>query len=290
VPGLRPPAAARRNTRQAAGEGAWVRYDPRSQRAQVVRANAARAGSRAVTSVAGSPGRAKPRRDQIRPERIFGRDLRERVEDTTVYPFSAMCKIFVTFPSGAVYTTSGTMVSPRHVLTSGHTVYNHDEGGWPVEILVTPGLDGDYAPYGTVEAVDWMAFDGWVRNANFDHDMGIITVGEDIGDETGWLGFSYVSSLRNSTLNLVGYPTDLEGGLAQYLDYGRSLGKSAYEVYYRLDTYEGTSGAGVYEILRSGRYIVAVNSWETARTNGGCRVTRQKFNQMRALINDDLGP
>ncbi len=60
---------------------------------------------------------------------IFYPDDRELIHDTTMYPFSAVCKIFARFPNGKIVKGSGAMIDGFHVLTAGHCLYISDFGG-----------------------------------------------------------------------------------------------------------------------------------------------------------------
>ncbi len=215
-----------------------------------------------------------------RPQAVFGADLRRRINDTTIYPYSTVCKIFVTYPSGNTYVATGAMVDRSYMLTGGQVVYDYAEGGWATEMEVYPGLDGDYAPYGGAYGINLRTFRGWTDTGGFDWDMALVTLDYPIGRDCGWLGFSAYRNVNGFTGNLSGYPTDIEDGFGQYYDYGRINGSTRRQVYHRIDTEGGTAGAPIYAIERSRRYIFATNSWETASSNGGCRIDPDKFSSL----------
>ncbi len=240
-------------------------------------ANPGRLGEPQVGSAARAPTRADTR---YRAEAVFGTDTRERIDDTTEFPFSAVCKLYMTYPSGETFVASGSLIAAGYVLTAGHVVYNHDEGGWAEEILVVAGQDGDLAPFGTASGINVKTFRGWTDVGSTDFDMGLITLDDRVGDSAGWLGYSVYGSLSGVIGNLSGYPTDLEEGDAQYYDYGRITATSRYLVYHKIDTAPGTSGAPIYRIQNRRRYVFAVNSFQTATSNGGVRIDRPKFDSI----------
>jgi len=48
---------------------------------------------------------------------------------------------------------SGAIIDEFHVLTCGHNVYLHDNGGWASSVEVIPGMDGSYEPFGSAMVV-----------------------------------------------------------------------------------------------------------------------------------------
>ena len=84
---------------------------------------------------------------------LRSKDRRRRLSPTTEYPRRAMTKLFVTFPSGARYVCSGALINAKYVLTAGHCIYAHTEGGVATQVEVVPALDGLYKPYGSAYGV-----------------------------------------------------------------------------------------------------------------------------------------
>jgi V8-like Glu-specific endopeptidase len=176
------------------------------------------------------------------------------------------------------------LIAPDVVLTAGHVVYNHDEGGWAEAMEVAPGADGQNSPFGISAVLDISAFRGWVEDAAFDHDMGLIYLETPLGDDAGWMGFAYYRDLFHAFINMAAYHTDLDNGTRQHLDSGRVQRDFRRQIEYRLDTAPGSSGAGAYVIDRNRRFVVATNSWQSSRTNGGCRINRAKFQALSAAV------
>jgi len=102
--------------------------------------------SKTVTSISPFSGCQGIEQSDFIPENVIPPDDRVRIEDTTVYPYSSICKLIIYAPNGYVYVGTGFLVGSAdghgyHVLTAGHCVYGPDMGGWAVAIEVVPALD-----------------------------------------------------------------------------------------------------------------------------------------------------
>jgi glutamyl endopeptidase len=230
-------------------------------------------------------GSAGPGR--VRIQGVVGRDDRTH-PDVSVYPLTAVCKLFMTFQDGSKFIGSGALISPKHVLTAGHCVFGSDHGGWVKSIEVVPGMDGRRAPFGSAWATQMRCYRAWVEQEDRDHDFALITLDREIGQETGWFGYATFTNVVGLTGHISGYPGDLDDGMVQYAGYGPIDDATDYQVLYRIDTYGGQSGSGVYEIDADGSpYIFAVHTWGAAQINGGTRLNRAKFDSIEAWMQAD---
>ena len=82
------------------------------------------------------------------------------------------------------------------MLTAGHCIYNKEIGGWATNVIVTPGRNGNQAPYLPYSWTKLYSVSGWTDNENSDYDYGTIKLNGSPGDYIGWLGYrtTYVES------------------------------------------------------------------------------------------------
>lgn len=208
---------------------------------------------------------------------VFGRDERVVIADTTQYPWRTACKLLMKFPNGDFAVGSGSLVGPNAVLTVGHCLYSHESGGWAEEVLVAPGLDGEYMPFGAAEGVRMFTTREWIANQDSDGDFALVLLDDPLGDNVGWMGTTSVARLTGATLHLASYPGDLDDGMRQYYVNGPTVTASATLVFHQLDSTPGTSGGGVFMVFGKNDYrIVAIHAFQTKRSNGATRLTAAK--------------
>lgn len=207
-------------------------------------------------------------------------DYRVAKHNTWDYPWSTQVKLFMTFPNGGVYVGSGTLIANKYVLTAGYNLYSAALGGWARHIEVIPGLNGYYKPFGSVWATYLRTYNDFIRYGDMDFNIGLISLGQPIGQYTGTLGYGSFSDadLWASTIHIAGYPVDLGYGRTLYYDYGWLSGLRYHRVYFNsVGTSAGENGAGIY--LKNGygnRYVFAVNDVNSC-PNSGCRINYWTF-------------
>jgi V8-like Glu-specific endopeptidase len=216
-------------------------------------------------------------------ERIHGRDDRVRVFGTTGFPWRTICKLEITAANGRRFGCTGAMIGPRTVLTNGHCVYMHDNGGWARSIRVIPGKNGSSQPYGAVTSRFYHSVRGWTRDRSSNYDYAVIVLprSNKLGNRTGWMGLASLSffSLLGLRINSSGYPGDKPYG-TQWWNSNNILAVTARRVYYRIDTYFGQSGSPNWRYRNGKRHIVAVHNTGGSVLNGGVRLSRPVFNNL----------
>jgi glutamyl endopeptidase len=218
-------------------------------------------------------------------EVIIGSDDRVPITATTEVPWRRICALRIQFPSGTTYRGTGFLVGPRAVVTAGHCVYLHNEGGWARKVEVIPGCNGSARPYGQAESNSLRSVGGWVTSRLPESDYGciILPAGAFNGRNLGSFGFASFDppNLVAKPAVVAGYPGDKP--FAQAWGMARKIKTvNAKTLVYDIDTMGGQSGAPVY-IKRNGvRYVVGIHNYGAATGNSATRVTQPVMERLLA--------
>jgi len=234
-------------------------------------------------------------------ESIIGSDDRYYVNETYVYPFSSVCKIFTFWPDNSISMGTGAIVSATNhgfnVLTAGHCVYDVGNGFWASGILVIPGYDLGYKPFYHAWAAGMASFTGWVVYGYTEYDLALVTLDRNVGDYTGWMGFAtyaYTNPVYSGVLYTAGYPGDLSDGYAMYWTYDYGYEADEYLHYYWLDTYGGQSGSPVWywDSQDEAEYILTVHTNGGGGTypNWGTRINSNKYSTLVSWLSSASVP
>lgn len=199
------------------------------------------------------------------PRMIVGDDDRVQIEDTTMYPYSAIVLLEIDWP-GIFTDTYATafMVSEKVAITSAHCLYNKERGGWANSVRAFPAKNG-YGiwnnPYGSSLAASIGVCTQWREHIDSsdsetpsypEEDWGAVILLESLGKETGTIEMKIPTAedlykLREEEqIKTVGYPGDLHlYPFYQYQSTGFLSIFNADMLYYNLDTESGHGGAPI---------------------------------------------
>jgi glutamyl endopeptidase len=229
--------------------------------------------------------RAKAREMREMQEVIIGVDNRVRINNTTVYPWRAICALKITAQNGSKWIGTGWLVSPRTVITAGHCVFMHNQGGWASRIEVIPGMNDASRPYGSFTGTALRSVQGWTNSKNRDYDYGAIILPSNArpGDTTGYFGYAVRDDnyLMSSVLNLSGYPGD-KGGNQQWFMALKPKSLSSRVITYDIDTMGGQSGAPVWIKVGDQRYCVGIHTNGHLSGNSATRIVKPVFDNIKA--------
>lgn len=177
------------------------------------------------------------------------------VEADRAYPYSAIGRLFFRIPGKGNFACSGSVISPRLVLTAGHCVHSGsgDENGWYTDFEFVPAYRDGVAPFSTWTGTAAFTTTPWyngkdrVPNAA-DYavieiqDQTIDGVSRKIGEVVGYLGYQTDRLIPNHA-HLLGYPVAFDDGERMHQVTAKSFRKSSENtVLYGSDMTEGSSG------------------------------------------------
>lgn len=226
-------------------------------------------------------------------------DGRVKVTGTTTYPYRAIAKLSITFPSGITAGCTGWFIGSRTVATAGHCVYQAAYGGWATSATAYPGKNGSSNPYGSSTAHRFFSVTGWTQNGDWNYDYGAIQLNSALGDTVGWFGFRWQSSNTFSgKYTVTGYPGDKPSGTMWRMSENPGIkGVNTYHLFYSIDTYGGQSGSPVYHYYGSScsaggvdSCSVAIHTYGTGsqpfpQYNSGTRIREAVFNNLLSWKN-----
>lgn len=192
---------------------------------------------------------------------VFPPDKRQRVTDTTKFPWRSMGQLLMEFPNGKRYTGTATLIDGSHLLTAAHNVYGKDIGGFATKVWYVPGRDGDVFPYGVVAGKklfiteDYFTKspadpnatpDGTVEDyTHYTEDYAVVRLEQPL--RLPILGMYPASNteLKEREANVTGYPGDKAPPDTMWTAHKPLSNGDDHFLFYKVDTYKGESGAGV---------------------------------------------
>jgi glutamyl endopeptidase len=222
-------------------------------------------------------------------ESVIGPDSRVRVSRTTTFPARAVAFITYTQPGVGNFRCTGWLINKNTVATAGHCVHSGGPGGsFVTNVRVYPGRNGSSSPFGSCTARRLYTVVGWTNSSDERYDYGAIKLNCNIGQTTGWFGFTWQASTLNGQTSIInGYPGDKP--LAQWKSTDQVRVSQSQILFYRNDTFGGQSGAPVYNIRPGTSCSVCAITIHASGLHGlsphsthnhGPRITQTVFNNL----------
>lgn len=220
--------------------------------------------------------------EEMVAEVIIGPDDRRRVHDTLRYPYGCICQLEIRSRNGGRFVGTGWLADEQTVVTAGHCLYMHREGGWAASIEVFPGRDGPSTPYRARATRVW-ATRGWTERRSPPADYGAIRLDRKI-DTLGTFGYGALEAgeLRSLVCHVVGYPADKRG---EMWGHGRRLSAVHPEILvYDIDTYGGNSGGPVFLVRNGNPLAVGIHNYGDYSGNSATRITRTVYQRIQGWV------
>lgn len=215
-----------------------------------------------------------PAEAEVSPLTLIGPDGRYEVESPNIFPFTAVVRLTITFPSGNKGDGTGFFVAPNIIMTAGHNLIYPGIGVAQSIVIDPSGSSPAYTP----SEVNCLTLPAWSNDFNPDYDYGLIVLGDDsIGNSVGTLGLSARSDaqLNNLIVAVCGFPLEANGALWEHVRYIQTY--SAKRIWYDVDATIGQSGAPVWLMAdRStviGIHTAGYDENDAIQYNSGIRIT-----------------
>ena len=264
-------------------------------------------------------------------QQVIGEDQRTKVTNTTTYPWNMIGWISSEWSrnsqsGGSLGGTGALFLSPYHVLTAAHLVWDKAEfetsgNGYASTVTINFGQTGQERFYGTARMTSMMTFNGYTTDSNWkwdsdskewdslssDYDLALITLDRNIGDHIGHFGYD-TNSYKGLNINSAGYPADLANRWAwengYHVPFEDTANVDLYRVFgpvtdvvgqtlrYQIDTSGGQSGSPVwrYDSDSGNRYLVGVHVVGSSSYNVAAQLTLGKIDTIENEINNSSVP
>lgn len=171
------------------------------------------------TSAGYFPNGKIPNFDILDPSAIVGNNDIVVVDNPASSPYCSTVCLQITTSSGGTNYGSGFMIGPNALATAAHNLYSIKDKAYVKSVNVAPARSGSSKPYGSenVSASSMTVSSSYLAGKSSE-DWAIITLKNNLGSKTGWLGLHWQSNNYSSSqlVYAYGYPSQINGVDAKY--------------------------------------------------------------------------
>jgi hypothetical protein len=221
-------------------------------------------------------------------------------QDASNPDWSPNCRVLTIFQDGSTRESSGTLIDPRVVITSGSAVHEGPGGTWAQSVIVTPGWDGDDDLTGESYSFLLYAWPQWFEQGQEAFNQGYLYLQRPVGHLAGWHGYytdsddaqvlatPYLLGAYPTLPCFAGAPDQLHSSLGLWNDVQPNLLVSDTDWPCEID---GMDGAGAIRSVGNGIEVGAVLVGGTGAPGTTTQIQASRIDDVRfTYLHDTLIP